>query len=558
MYPNQIPLSQLVLGNNPRRSFDPAEMDELTASIKEKGVIQAILVRPLNDGFEVVAGGRRYRAAMAAHGDQYEIPVTVREMSDAEAEELALIENCQRADMSPAEEAEAAAKILARCEGDREEAARRLGWTRAVIDKRLALMNCCEAVRNALVERKIKLGHAELIAGLAKDKQEGVLVAILKAPEMVTVGELKIQIQKLANALSTAIFDKSDCAGCQHNSGNQAALFGEAVDSGYCTNRECWDGKTNEALELKKNSLKDEFPETRIVRPGENFTVIKLVAEGATGVGEDQAKACRSCGKFGAAISAVPGKVGQVYKDLCFDADCNAQKVKANQAAILVESKPAQPAEATDKKAKTATVGKSDASAKKPKTVVQVQDSNRIKEYRLGIWRKALARHLASNPEQNERVLIALAMSGDAGKISSTKTASVFAALAKVDAAGVLTDPARAFALTGQADLEVIGKMRLVLAASAAETIEEHKLVKLMVALGVDLKAHWQLCEEYLNLLTKSEIEVVADQIGLKAKLDKDFTKLMSGKKDEIVKKLMAVDGFDYAGKLPQNMQFAK
>lgn len=555
MYPNQITLSQIVPGNNPRRHFDPSELAELTASIKEKGVIQPILVRPLNDGYQVVAGGRRYAAAKAAHGEQYAMPVTVREMSDAEAEELALIENVQRADMSPAEEAEAAAKILARCEGDREEAARRLGWTRSTLDKRLALMNCCEAVRTALIERKIKLGHAELIAGLAKTKQEPVLEMLLKAPELPTVAELKAQIEKVANALSGAIFDKTDCAGCAHNSGNQQALFGEAIADGHCTNRECWDGKVETALEATKESLKDEFPEIRIVRPAENFTVIKLLAEGAQGVGADQAEACKACGKYGAAISAVPGKVGAVFKGLCFDSGCNAEKVKANQKELLGAAKPETGAEKSG--AKSASGAQKSAPAKEKAASKTVQDSTRVKEYRVKVWRRSLAKHLATNPEQNERVLIALAMSGEGRSINSTKVVEVFGKLTGTAPGGCI-NPVDALEKVNAADPAVVDKMRCILAASAADNIDEHKLVALLKALAVDLCAHWKLCDDYLNLLTKSEIEVVADELGIKAHAGKEFAKLMGGKKEEIVKKLLAVEGFEYAGKLPSNLRFDK
>lgn len=560
MYPNQIPLSQIVVGNNPRRFFDPAEMNELVSSVREKGVIQPILVRPLNDGFQVVAGGRRYAAAKQAHGDDYEIPVVVRDLTDAEAEELALIENVQRADMSPAEEAEAAAKILARCDGDREEAAKRLGWTRSTLDKRLALMNCAQPVRDALVERKIKLGHAELIAGLSKDKQEGVLNALLKAPELVSVAELKVQIQKLANALSAAIFDKTDCAGCPHNSGNQQALFGEAVDDGHCTNRDCWNAKTDQALEAKKESLKDEFPEVRIVRPGENFTVIKLVAEGATGVGEEQAQACRSCGKFGAAISAVPGKVGNVFRGLCFDAECNTQKVKAQQestlaAAKAVAEKTVGEGATTSAASNAGSAGKSVQKAEKKQT--EVQDSTRVKDYRVKVWRSALARHLMANPQQSERMIIALVMAGEGRNISDEKIKKAFTALTQKDLPAI-GKPDELFVLVAEASDKVVVTLIRTLAPSVAEGIDEYKLVALMKTLQVDLAAYWKLNDEYLNLLTKSEIEVIAEQVGIKEHLGKDFAKLMAGKKDEIVKKILTVDGFEYAGKLPGNMLYGK
>jgi ParB family chromosome partitioning protein len=163
-----IKVGNILPGRNPRGYFDPAEMTALEDSVKSKGVLQAILVRPRDAGrYEIVAGERRWRAARKVFGDEYEIPALVRDLDDGEADEAALIENIQRADMSPTEEAEAAAKILGRCQGDRDEASRRLGWSRTTLDKRLALMNCSERVRRALSERRIQLGHAELLAAVS-------------------------------------------------------------------------------------------------------------------------------------------------------------------------------------------------------------------------------------------------------------------------------------------------------------------------------------------------------------------------------------------------------
>ncbi|PMX98552.1 helix-turn-helix domain-containing protein, partial [Pseudomonas sp. GW460-13] len=85
--------------------------------------------------------------------DGYEIPITLKVLTDADADRLALIENVQRADMAPSEEAVAASRIVGLLNGDRDEAARVLGWSRSTLDKRLALMNCSDAVLNALNTR---------------------------------------------------------------------------------------------------------------------------------------------------------------------------------------------------------------------------------------------------------------------------------------------------------------------------------------------------------------------------------------------------------------------
>lgn len=107
--------------------------------------------------------------------------------------------------------------------------------------------------------------------------------------------------------LDNAIFDKKDCAGCQHNSSNQSVLFAEAIAGGKCTNKACFESKTEGELQARAKALQDEYQVVRIVRPGENFTTTPLVVDGPKRAsGEEQAKACRTCQNYGAAVSAVP------------------------------------------------------------------------------------------------------------------------------------------------------------------------------------------------------------------------------------------------------------
>lgn len=550
-----IKVGNILPGRNPRGYFDPSEMTELEESVKSKGVLQPILVRPRDSGrYEIVAGERRWRAAKKVLGDDYEIPVLVRDLDDGEADEAALIENIQRANMSPTEEAEAAAKILGRCQGDRDEAARRLGWSRSTLDKRLALMNCSEKVRRALSERRIQLGHAELLAAVTRDKQDAVLEKLLSQASLPTVVQFRGQLEQISRALGSAIFDKGECAGCPHNSGNQQALFGEAIATGHCTHGACYDAKIEAALDAKKASLSDEYPTIRIVRPGENFTLLRLVAEGDTGVGDDQAKACRACKNFGAAISAVPGKLGNVYPDLCFDASCNAKKVALR---IKAEKEKKASAASSSKGAggKTASTSKSPAKSG-AKTEAKVQDSQRVKDYRLEVWRKALRRELMGNRESNLTVLIALALSGNARHIGDTKLTKALSALVKQEYASFTFKADEAARVIAQSDEAVREKMFLGLAASAADGIEEKTLVQLLKYLDIDLGRHWKLCEDFLKLLTKSEIEAMCDEIGLKATMGGAFAKAMNGKKDEIIKVLLNVAAFPYEGKVPRSMRF--
>lgn len=146
-----IKLGRIKLGRNPRTYFDDAKMAEMKASITARGVDTPVIVRPIDDGFyELIAGGRRFKAALETRGEDYDMPVNVKDVDEVEAEEIAFTENIQRDDMSPGDEAVEAARLLGRCQGDRDEAARRIGWSRPTLDSRLALLNCSKDVLIAL------------------------------------------------------------------------------------------------------------------------------------------------------------------------------------------------------------------------------------------------------------------------------------------------------------------------------------------------------------------------------------------------------------------------
>ncbi len=555
-----IPLSLIVRGRNPRQYFDPVEMAELEASIKAQGVLQPILVRPITDGkLEIVAGERRWRAATSV--GLADIPAMVREMTDAQVDEAALTENHERAAMSPTEEAEAAARILGNCAGNREEAAKRLGWSPATLKQRLALMNCSDCVRKALNERKISLGHAELLAAVTREKQDDVLGKLLGAPAMPTVPQLKSMLEQIAQNLDVAIFNKDQCVNCPHNSGTQQALFSEAIAGAKCTNGTCYQQKTDEALDAVASSLKDEYPTVRIVRPGENFTILKLVSEGSCGVGAEQANQCRACANFGAAISAVPGKIGNVYRDQCFDPACNATKVaeriKAEKDAAAAQTGGSTKAKDGEKKpaGKAATAGKqADSKKVSSKSAAKVEDSQRIKDYRVKIWRKVFKLE-AQKPAVNQVILLALALEGKLGKIGSSALCSAFGKITGGSESSRMNvlETANAVAQAGE---EVQQRLIGGLAASCFDGLEESDIKRLLSFMQADLGVHWVLNSEYLDLLTKSEMQVIAGEIGLSAHLGDKFAKLMAGKKDEIIKSLLAVDGFDYNGKVPGHLQY--
>jgi len=149
--------------DQPRQNFDEAELAELEASVRDKGVLQPILVRPSKrDGqYEIVAGERRWRAAQRA--GLAAIPALVRTLGDLEAFEIAIIENIQRADLNPIEEARAYSALMGGLQVTQEEAAKRLGKSRSHVANTLRLMQLPPGVQEHLVAKRLTAGHARAL-----------------------------------------------------------------------------------------------------------------------------------------------------------------------------------------------------------------------------------------------------------------------------------------------------------------------------------------------------------------------------------------------------------
>ena len=235
-----IPLAKIRPATNPRRFFSQTKHEELVASLRLRGMLQPILLRPVDEGrsFDLVAGERRYRAAVEAFGPDGAVPAVVRDLTDQEALEAAIDENDVREDASETEQADAALRVLAACQNDRAEAARRLGWSTGKLDRRLALAGLSDAVKAALDERRIKVGHAELLAAVPADKQDTALGTILTSG--IDVAKTRELLMRVTQNLAAATFDKTECTGCGYNSARQRALFETHVDDGHCTNGACF------------------------------------------------------------------------------------------------------------------------------------------------------------------------------------------------------------------------------------------------------------------------------------------------------------------------------
>ncbi|HEU5138735.1 MAG TPA: ParB/RepB/Spo0J family partition protein [Bacillales bacterium] len=178
----------------PRKEFRPEAIQELKESIETHGVLQPIIVRRSIKGYEIVVGERRYRAAGEAGLES--IPVIVRDFNEQKMMELALIENLQREDLNPVEEAHAYQKLMEGLEITQEELAKRLGKSRPHIANHLRLLQLPAKVRDLISNNALTMGHGRTLLGLKnKDKMESVVNRVVK--EQMNVRQLEVLIQQL-------------------------------------------------------------------------------------------------------------------------------------------------------------------------------------------------------------------------------------------------------------------------------------------------------------------------------------------------------------------------
>jgi ParB family chromosome partitioning protein len=190
----EIPLARIRPNpRQPRQRMDTAELEALATSVREHGVLQPILVTETIDGYQLVAGERRFRASQMAGLER--IPAVIRQLADREQLELALVENLQRADLGPLEEAHAYRSLVTEFEMTHEQIAQRVGRAKSTIANTLRLLDLDPAVQAALSGGRISEGHARAIAGLAIEQQAR--VATMVADQQFSVRQTEELVRRL-------------------------------------------------------------------------------------------------------------------------------------------------------------------------------------------------------------------------------------------------------------------------------------------------------------------------------------------------------------------------
>ena len=182
--------------DQPRKQFESESLASLADSIAENGVLQPLLVRAEGDGFyQIIAGERRWRASRMA--GLTEVPVVIKDVSDEQAMELALVENLQREDLDPVEEAAGIRELMTRCDLTQEQAARKLGKSRSALANSLRLLNLPENVLELLKSGFLNMGHAKVILGLPTPELQEQAAQIV-ADNQLNVRQTEALCKKLA------------------------------------------------------------------------------------------------------------------------------------------------------------------------------------------------------------------------------------------------------------------------------------------------------------------------------------------------------------------------
>lgn len=549
---------------NPRKSTNKADRETLKADIQKRGIDSGLLLRILeNDAIEVVAGTTRF--GIAEEISLPEIPATIKILSDNEAKLAAGNENIKRSNMTPIEEADWAAERLIALANNKDELMLESGWSQTKLASRLLLRRAVREVREALAQKVIDLGHAQLLVGLAEEAQEGFLQVIIS--ESLTVDAAKQRLEARQRPLSGACFDVSGCAGCSHNTAIYQDLFSTSTKGANCRNGKCWSEKTKSHLEQLVEEKKQEYGTVKLDVDVVKGSTAYVNSSGANGVGDEQVKACVNCEHYGCVVSTIVGQEGKLTKDVCFNVPCNSEKISAYKKSLRSTDK-----SSIEKKVELIATDGSDKkdkekNAEHPKqpTKDDLFLAKRIKSYAFDVYGTVSSSESVRSPHVQNVVSI-FTLWRDAKKHDS----SMWKTLGLKKATDASND-ALVFRHLLKATDECLDKIREELTIAWLLKCENpdgfendsHRQYSLSVlnTMEVDLASKWKVTADYLALLTKAGISVALEDSGYKkafieVKGEKEFQSLINSPVKEIPKKIMDFDGFDWTGFLPYGMDY--
>lgn len=257
-----IPAKEIFIDGQTRKHFDPAKLKELTGSIKRVGILEPLIVTTKTaapgkagkgQSYLLVAGERRFRAALQA--GLKEVPCMIRKLSADQAVEVQVIENLQREDLNPIDEANGYKALLEKCDYDMKGIASKIGKHVSSVRKRIRLLELPKKYQKAILDEEITPGHGLVLARVQdKESREELFQEIVD--DDMSVAAAEDNLKYISRRLEEVVFDKDDCAACPHNGQQQMDLYDkETTLKGRCLDSKCFDSKLNAWIAEKREAL---------------------------------------------------------------------------------------------------------------------------------------------------------------------------------------------------------------------------------------------------------------------------------------------------------------
>ncbi|MCO4319985.1 PRTRC system ParB family protein [Aliidiomarina quisquiliarum] len=377
---------------NARRKRDPQSYEELKNSVSQNGFVSAITVRPApeNGKYELIAGFGRKQVAEELG---IPLPCIVRQVSDEQAYALHISENLDRENLSFIDEVYAAKTFTSFYAGDRDSAAKRLGWSRKKLYERLELLACDEKVLSALEAGTIKAGHALILAPFEQSVQVSTLEKVIT--ENLSVKDLRERARRVQLPLANAKFNTASCNGCPFNSQQQSGLFDSPDDGALCSKPKCYIEKTQ--AHLADVVAEQEESHSRVIFMTSSVNHDRITVSAAN-VGKEQFESgCMGCDSRAALVDDRPGYEGQVTPSQCLNKSCFDECVTLlENETKSPEIEPISPSEVSDDSSDSQ-ADNLKVSATTSTTKVQQKTPDRVIDHHKNEIRAFAAQHVSEN-----------------------------------------------------------------------------------------------------------------------------------------------------------------
>ena len=521
--------------SNPRGELKAAGLAELIASIKARGIIEPLVGRCIDGKVEIVCGSRRLAAANLL--EMKKIPVVVYDkLTDAEAAEMQIIENLQRKDLNPLEEAKGFEKMLKDFKYDFASLASKVGKSEYYIRLRVQLLGLPDKVQNGISNNTISPGHGAVIMRIG-DKIEQLEFYEAIVSQNMSIKEAESNLSQAGLELQNAPIDTGACEKCEFNGAKQKDLFNKSLSlKGRCLNRPCLLKKNAEYIaarieELKKEKIPvvafEELSEKESTNNTEQFNNARLYLNS-----DDKEKfvkiykeKCLKCPDrcFVKTISSDYGEKGiQMLQEICTNKKCLNILIRSSKTGENVDEASSQ-----DRTKRIA--------------------ANRLNETQRRFWIKNLIEKAFTTPLLFKSILVRELLSiipGEKAKnILKIKSCASFHFLAY----------AHSIYDTGN---DKVDKALMFACGVVVERLTDKELKELSDRVKIDIKKEFTIDEEYLNTKTKDQLLKLAKEIGLNTFLQKKDKKIdMEAEKKSGMIDLFLKRGFALKGVVPKELR---